>query len=163
MNIKSNQLYGLFVLLVGLLGFALGMAFTYQSISIFQAANESLTWVETQAYIHESKLGQYDAGRYSDIYPIIRYSYAVNDTIYNSERILCKGNVNEIQAKEKVAKYQQGATVAAFYNPQNPEMVCLEPGVVERSTYFMLIGGGCFLILSLFLVRYGISNLREKD
>ncbi|MCP1291917.1 MULTISPECIES: DUF3592 domain-containing protein [Chromobacterium] len=86
---------------------------------------------------------------------IVRYEYRVADGVHRAERLRFPnpgyGSSDE-QAREIVQRYPAGKTVPVFYNPQNPEEACLEPGK-HWSAWLAQAVGALVVLVGLFLLR----------
>lgn len=63
----------------------------------------------------------------STLYPVIEYSYKVNNKTYQSNVIMAGGyDVGGSGAPKVIEKYPAGSQVIVYYNPQNPQEAVLE-------------------------------------
>lgn len=87
----------------------------------------------------------------------VRYAYTVagrqleNDTIAFG---LFRGMLTWGYADSRVARYPKGRVVSVFYDPQKPEVACLEQGGLGWEDVFMFI-------VSIAGVLFGMKELRK--
>jgi cell division protein YceG involved in septum cleavage len=73
------------------------------------------------------------------------YQYQVNGRAYSSGKIRIGDFAfrSGSRAKEIVSKYPEGKKVIVYYNPKNPEITVLEPGMPRGSLLFVGVGLLC--------------------
>lgn len=84
----------------------------------------------------------------------IEYRYMVGPKVYAGKTICLGGVLNSSfkgRAEDRLAKYPEGTTVAIYYNPENPEVCCLERRG-EIALFGYLIGAGLALFAALILL-----------
>ena len=73
--------------------------------------------------------------------PKVRYAYTVNGVGYEGDVIRIGladlGYVSEKQARDHVARYPVGATIAVRYDPQNLQRAVLEIGQLGAARYLL--------------------------
>ena len=81
--------------------------------------------------------------------PIIRYSYTVQNALYENEILTLYGRLTfgYKRAEEIVHKYLVKSSVLVYYDPRRPQLSVLEPGM---SITFILLAIP-FIILMLFI------------
>ena len=90
----------------------------------------------------------------------IGYRYMVGSKVYTGDTICIGGVLNtsfKSRAQERLDRYREGSTVTVYYNPEKPEISCLERQG-EIATFGYLIGGGVTLfglLLLLDVIRPG--------
>lgn len=90
----------------------------------------------------------------------IGYRYMVGSKVYTGNTICIGGVLNtsfKSRAQERLDRYREGSTVSVYYNPEKPEISCLERQG-EIATFGYLIGGGMALfglLLLLDVIRPG--------
>jgi hypothetical protein len=95
---------------------------------------KSMSWPSTQGEVIQSEVvltggGGVNINSSPGHSAIIQYQYHVRDRRYQSDNFLIGGNVssgNKEKEENKVRQYPVGTKVEVFYNPENPEDVCLE-------------------------------------
>ncbi len=55
------------------------------------------------------------------------------------------------EAKAKASSYTVGSKLAVYYDPKDPAVSCLEPGVLRWFTYLYLTFAACLMSAGLFL------------
>ena len=55
------------------------------------------------------------------------------------------------EAKAKASSYTVGSKLAVYYDPKDPAVSCLEPGVLRWFTYLYLSFAACLMSAGLFL------------
>lgn len=113
----------------GLLVFAVWITFSLGS-SVFLCL-ESLTWPTVPVQVVSSGLntGESNIGRWWQ--PEIVYSYQLKGRTYSSSnfRFLTPAIYQEESARQLQAEYPKGAEAKAAYNPRDPSMSVLQPGI----------------------------------
>ncbi|MCJ8332060.1 MAG: DUF3592 domain-containing protein [Lentisphaeria bacterium] len=100
-----------------------------------QALDDRATndWTKTEAIVKSSE--QISGDDYN--WAKIEYEYTVNDKKYSSDQVTPFLNRYEgsksLSVTNYVWKYPKGAKITAWYNPYNPEMAVLEPGLEMMS------------------------------
>lgn len=91
-------------------------------------------------------------------YPIIRYKYKVNGSIYTNDRISYHRKSSDRQwANKIVAKYPKDSSVQVFYQLDDPQNSVLEPGAkFSLQTISSLI----IFIISFAIFIYGYKRWR---
>lgn len=93
-----------------------------------------MSWPSTQGEIIQSEVvltgcGSGNVNSSPGHSAIILYQYQVRGKRYESNNFTIGGNVSsgsEQKEEEKVHQYPVGTAVDVYYNPENPEDVCLE-------------------------------------
>jgi hypothetical protein len=95
----------------------------------------------------------------STAYPVVQYSYQVNGQAYQSLKIAPGPEVGGTGAQKIVAKYQPGAQVMVFYDPQNPSDAVLEKKApAQWLMWVLLIVFDCALCGAIPLVWWGMGQ-----
>lgn len=85
----------------------------------------------------------------------LRYAYKVGSQSYAGWRVSyhgapCKGGKRGQRLAEELRDtYPAGTVTKAYYNPQNPDRACLQPGKTRDGSVFIVIGGMglfCFIV-----------------
>jgi len=88
------------------------------------------SWPGASGMVLTSSVQSRRTGRSVSIFPVVVYQYEVNGKTYQSQTIRAGEqfmNVRVIgQAQATAARYQAGATVTVYYNPENPAESVLE-------------------------------------
>ena len=95
--------------------------------------------------------------RYREHYsPLVEFSYQVDDATYTSSRInLGKelGGPKEF-LEGYIISYPIGSDVISYYDPENPALAVLEPGIAPITCMYAGTGG---LMLVLTSILFGLS------
>ncbi len=112
------------------------------------AARASKSWTETEGAIIESRLDS----NCTHCWPIINYRYMVNGRGFVGDHIVAgpQDYYNRGEADAKARLYAIGSKLAVYYDPKDPAVSCLEPGVLRRFAYMYLALAGCLLSMGLF-------------
>jgi hypothetical protein len=141
------------ILVLGIPFFATVLWFQLAS---FSCAYRSQNWPTAGGVIAESRVERLWGihGPHSELR--IRYTYVVagkrlqNDTVAFG---LCRGCMTWGHADRKAGQYPKGRVVKVFYDPDNPELACLEPGGLGWEDGFMLLVYVSSLVLGMKELR----------
>src|ERR1700678_4078608 len=122
LRLRLSVSKGLF-LGVGILSAAIGAYGT----TLIQQAEATKDWPTTQGKIIVSEIrpGKDDGSSR----PLVRFQYGLRGTIYRSEQYrqnTAGESMKKTAAEELIRKYQVGAPVRVYYNPENPMLAVLE-------------------------------------
>jgi hypothetical protein len=153
--------------IIGSILFAVGVGVTIWGFSKLQSAKESLSWPRAEGRVLESNIervrktssrsrrkrrrgkNRIGTNRQSRItYKAnVFYEYSVKSNKYSSDKISFGdySSSNQSHAQNIVNRYPRGKDVKVYYNPEDPQLAVLEPGV-SWATYTPL-GAGVFFIL----------------
>jgi len=89
----------------------------------------------------------------------IRYRYPVGVSFYESERVnsgqITGGDQGKKHSERLVAKYYEGQKVRVYYNPKNPQLSVIEPGVAFNFEFYLeVILGFIIMPACIFLVYW---------
>ncbi len=126
-------------------------------------ARASSSWPGTEGVIIESRL----TSNCSYCQPLINYRYVVNGQSFVGAHLVAGPQDYYIarEAEAKVGYYLVGQKVTVFYDPADPSVSALEPGVLRGTAYLLLLMSLCVLGPSLFLfwrVYRGSPSLSSK-
>jgi hypothetical protein len=141
---------------------------------IYKAYVSSRDWRQTQATLVSASVAQdCGGGRYGSRYSLsVIYAYEVEGRTYSSDRIwfgngLCSGKQ---EVDSRMSKFPPGASMLAYYDPQQPSQSVLYRGDVENGTLFLftllvLLNSGClwWLAKSFFGAKNRASTTRQID
>jgi hypothetical protein len=108
-------------------------------------AGASRNWFTTNGQVVYSSIHQESDGPY--FVPVVKYRYRVEGQEYESSRIRFTWSGESTYrwtTSEVVNKYPVSKTVRVYYNPKNPSVSVLVPGVVSKDYISAFIG---FLVL----------------
>jgi len=111
---------------------------------------DSNHYPQAAGVIVQSRVYYYQAD-HSRSRAIVEYAYEVNGLRYTSRRYKF---LSDKPAGDIVARFPVGAQVPVFYNPQDPSLAVLSPGLDEDGreyVYFVLAMNAVALILILFV------------
>ena len=137
-----------------------GVGFSIYGYNVLQNAKASAEWPAAKGIItvsevtkHESTTGTGTNKRRTVTYHAkIHYKYSANGKSYTSNNVTF-GQSTE-GAGEIVNRYPIGKKVKVFYNPQDPKVAVLEPGVSMASYLFLGFGILFTLMGFIFLVKF---------
>lgn len=127
-------------------------------------ANQSRTWPTAQGLIQNSSMERGGKGEY---WARVTYDFTVNATAFHGTRVAFGdyGSSVSSHAQDIVNRYPKGKTVTVYYNPRNPQMCLLEPGVKVQAWFvsgfglvFLAVGG-----FAAFFIRKGLRNLAAAE
>lgn len=137
------------VWLIFLAGAAGTGCFFVASWRCIDLAKQALEWPKTTGVVMSFKIvGSSTPGGGGHRYPKIKYRYCVKNASYVSELIRTDKtdySLSKAQIQEYRDKYHEGASVTVYYNPDDPSVAVLLPGV-SRSMYGSAVLWGCFTI-----------------
>ena len=166
-KVRKKQKTGLLVICIifALVGFGLAGF----GASIFVNARQSTSWPTAKGTILTSDVnksthrGTTNVGNSGGSQTVtsykaaISYEYSVNGELFFSDKVSF-GETGESAARAyaKAKNYPPGQKVSVFYDPDNPGVAVLEPGVA-KSAYLLMFMGVFFIILP-----FGIYKIVTK-
>ncbi|MGD8569916.1 MAG: DUF3592 domain-containing protein [Gammaproteobacteria bacterium] len=128
---------------------AAGLLATLWGWLIIARARKTQQWPSVEGTIEESFMDN------KELFPRISYSYAIDGQAYKRSMEF-PGDVTPSQefARSYLEKYPLGSQVKVYYNPENPDVTTLEPGVGKGDWLVLAIGLG-MLIFGVLLVLAG--------
>lgn len=119
----------------------------------------TLTWPSVMGVITHSKVAS-EYSRDSDgrttkmYYPNIKYDYAVNGVDYKGDKYELKVTKSspDTFARNIVNEFKLGKAVPVYYNPANPSIAILSPGVSFMTSLFLYVFGFIVLCLWSYLI-----------
>lgn len=136
-------------IILGLFVFA-GLLATLWGLRVIVMARKTLQWPAVEGTIEESKVS-FESSETNDLLPHIKFCYSVEQQTFH-QVMKFSGDITPSQefAKSYVDKYPVGASVQVYYNPLNPEMATLEPGLAKGDWLVLAIGLG-MLVMGILL------------
>ncbi|UCF90978.1 MAG: DUF3592 domain-containing protein [Desulfobacterales bacterium] len=117
-----------------------------QSLSWFPVSGEILT-ANLEKETHRSHAGSLPS-TITTYMPRVEYTYDYQGKTYRSRRIIVASiNWPLQEAEEALARYPVGSTPTVWVNPNRPQLAVLEPGLVGKTTKYLVI----FIIGAVFL------------
>jgi hypothetical protein len=114
-------------------------------------SKQSESWPYTEGEIISSHVrSKYNTGGRTSYSAAVRYEYEVDGTTYVSCTISFGSKLyfGRFSAQEVVATYPVGEKTTVYYNPNNPRIATLEPGISMGS--FIVLGlSAVFFIVGL--------------
>ena len=106
-------------------------------------AMRSLSWPAIEGVILSSEIHEECCGEYTEgWWPEVSYGYSISGTEYVSDKveIVDVGDSNTAYfARQVILRYPVGNQVMVYYNPAEPRMAVLEPGIPDNHYMFFLI------------------------
>ena len=135
-------------------GFGCIVSFLY-FIHFFPEAIASTRWPTVEGEIIKSEVGKRQVKREPGIFPVVVYSYHVNEQDYQAKRIKVGTQTFSSTSYDWVQgtldKYPLGKKVTIHYNPNSPTKAVLEPGFTWR-----IIGFG-IAALVFYAIAWGFG------
>ncbi|MCA9013896.1 MAG: DUF3592 domain-containing protein [Planctomycetaceae bacterium] len=125
-------------------------------LPLIERGKASKNWPTTKGVVLKSKVASHrSSNSNSSTYsPDITYRYQVEEQDYECETVWFGSDVstsNKSLAQDTVKKYPVKKQVDVYYDPQDPAIAVLEPGVFKL-TYFFYLLGWVFLGPGIFMV-----------
>ena len=120
----------------------------------------AIRWPTTPGTIQSSKVVTVEGGRSVGHMPTVSYTYQVSGVSYEGHRIyMLDSSEFPAQARNTVAEFPVGSTVAVHFNTRDPALALLRPGLYWYS--FVWLGLSCTgILVGAFMVR---TSLRKKE
>jgi len=152
--VKSYKVILKFLLAVGVFASIHGVYYVY-------SVNKTQSWPSVDGVIERSFVDKSISDGRTRYRAKIRYIYSVDDISYIGDRVKFGANLNKSSAESIVKKYGIDRKVKVYFDPINPSDAVLEPGVS-----LIVLGypafGVLFVLISLFLLRFGLSQTLVK-
>ena len=128
----------------------IGLALTFLGTVKLKNAAETNKWPITKGTVTSSEVA--GAMKY---YPSVSYTYIVDSTVYNSNRIsnMNFNTKNRSVVEEVLKNYPLGSEIKVYYNSADPSKALLEPGI-NTGNIFLLAFGILILAIPTFLVLF---------
>jgi len=119
-----------------------GLLATFWGLRIIVMARKTLQWPAVEGTIEESKVAS-ESTESNDLLPHIKFCYSIEHQTFQ-QVLKFPGDItpSEEFAKSYVDKYPVGSRVQVYYNPANPEIATLEPGLGKGDWLVLAIGLG---------------------
>jgi hypothetical protein len=139
--------------LVSLLIICAAAGFLVRELLLLRRGIQSQSWPYTEGTILSSRVkqaGQYDSTQYR---VAVRYQYVVDGTTYTSRRRAfgLRYSTGRHDARKVADEYSAGTTVTVYYDPKNPKLAALEPGIAVEN-FIVLAVCLVFLVIGLRLL-----------
>lgn len=135
------------LLRLGVAGFciAIGLLFPVMGVIDHQRGQASESWPNVQGEVI-SERHRLRKNRYS-----IFYAYEVDGVRYENSRVNFQND--KASKKEMVERYDKGARLPVYYDPQDPDESVLVPGAKASGLAIRIVAGLFCLGLGLFFWR----------
>lgn len=135
----------------------IGLALTLLGSVKLKNAAETNRWPITNGTVTSSEVA--GAMKY---YPSVSYTYIVDSTVYNSNRIsnMNFNTKNRSVAEEVLKKYPLGSEIKVYYNSADPSKALLEPGI-NTVNILLLAFGITILAIPVFLVLFMKFDIKK--
>ena len=122
------------VMILGASFLCLATIALYTGGSLLLAARASERWPETEGLIIESRT----TSNCVLCRPTINYHYDVKGQSFVGSNITAgrQDYYNRGEAKAKASSYTVGSKLAVYYDPKDPAVSCLEPGVLRGTVVY---------------------------
>lgn len=118
--------------------------------SVRVSARRSTSWPTVEGVVTGGRIVRQGEGGAGGL-PTVRYTYQVNGTNYEADRIAMDGFLMSAwNAEEIVSRYPVGAVVRVYHHPKKISFSLLEPGA-RGGTLFLLAVAGVLEVLTLLL------------
>jgi hypothetical protein len=124
------------------------------------AARASARWPGTEGLIIESRA----RSNCTLCRPTINYYYTVTGQSFVGSNITAgpQDYYNHDQADLKVRSYAIGRKLTVYYDPKQPAVSCLEPGIIRWCAYlYLAVAGGAMTAVLFFLWQLYRNNPRQ--
>lgn len=127
-------------------------------------ARESSSWPSTSGVVIQSDVETSRGNKGTTYQAEIMYDYEVDGSTYSSNRVGYGdyGSSNPSPARQMVNRYPKGKSVTVYYQEEDPEQSCLEPGIHGR-TYFLPSFGAVFFFAGLAMWIYLPRVIRRQN
>ena len=152
-------------IVVGVLAIAVGcflaVVFNYAA---FTQGFVSESWPTVEGKITSSSVAESGPRDHLTFRAHVSYQYEVNETVHRSDRVdfnpTGMSSSKRVHAQEITRKYPVGKQVTIAYDPEDPNISVLEPGVKLGAAF--MIGLVCIVTGGLILLSGIISAVRKK-
>jgi hypothetical protein len=155
MLLRIGILIWIFIIIIGMLFFYCGFRDLHQ-------AKESTTWPTAKGQIRSSSvktLPSLSLKHGNSYYAEVMYYFTVNEKRFSGNLVTFgdRRSRNPSQARDIVKMYPDGEAVTVHYNPKNPQVCVLEPGV-KGQVGIGIIFGPILMMLGI----YGVFSLHKS-
>jgi len=150
------------VVFVGAIFVIVGYVVAYvMGLPLLEQAKASSNWPTTAGLVLKSKVVSHRSNNSSTYLAKVNYQYQVEGKRLESETVWFGGDVStsdQAMVRETVKKYPVDQKVIVYYNPEDPEIAVLEPGVFKTTYFYYLFG---WLFLGVGILMTGIPLFRS--
>jgi hypothetical protein len=133
-----------------------GLYLIVASLLKISRAQKSKGWAQTSAEVQSSKFEvhrstDFEGAEAVSYHARVVYKYTVNGIEYRSDRVFFGqgAGTSKAAAKRRVAEYVPGNQLKVYYDPENPKVAVLEPGL-HMNVFLFLAFGVAFTTFSSF-------------
>jgi hypothetical protein len=143
-----------------------GLLFTTMGMNGILRARESAGWPPTEGRITRSEVVRRTSGTGTDrttaYHAEVSYEYLVDGAAYRGDRVAYGDYGGKRKhAQRIVSRYRKGEVVTVYYNPQNPRVCLLEPGL-KAQAFIMPFVGLIALLIPGYIIWSTIAAARDK-
>lgn len=155
---ESAQQSSPFILVVVLLVF--GVVLGGVGMMRYNTAQASTEWPTVTGTVTSSRVQTTSRDGRNEYMPRVQYSYGVEGRSFTGTRITASDEYqkNRGSAEDILVRYPSGASVAVFYDPQDPANSVLAQGMPGNVKVMLGAGVACLALAVLI----GISAVRQK-
>jgi hypothetical protein len=137
-----------FIFFIAFVGF--GVLALFIGINTLKNAYQSKWWPTVEGIVISSEVGHHHDHNSSTYKAQVLYDYKIEGSVFSSNTVSFGqySSGNPRQARRIVNRYPKEKLVKVYYNPNNPEVSCLEPGA-SWSSYILLLFGALFASIGL--------------
>jgi len=131
--------------------------FKKAGLAILRLAVESWSWETAAGKILRSGSAQVQTQNGINYKPDVSYEYEVGQTKYRGEtfsigNLTFSGNKAQTIISQMLRHYPQGARTQIYYNPKNPKMSVLEPGIKVQHLLLPVVALAIICVSLLIIV-----------
>ncbi len=130
---------------------------------MYQRAQASLSWPTADGTVVSSELATRTVKLKKKYCPVVSYTYTVNGTERTSKNIWAMtGDYSSDREQQQAVldNYPVGATVKVYYDPAQPDVAVLEPGVTSL-VYVVLGACGAVFLAGISLAVATVTRGRQ--
>lgn len=120
----------------------------------------SIAWPQCEGTVLESTVESIHKQEHADrakaeFQPVVKYRYEVGGKTYTSEMYAFKRTALTYRDASELldARFKKDQRVTVYFNPGDPAVAVLEPGLEKRKMLFMTLRYSAFVISLLFLIK----------
>lgn len=132
----------------------------YRCITELPPASASQSWPSVSGIVTQSQLVRERRGRHKHR---LRYTYTVNNRVYESSAIGFMDNMFGGNARETHSLFPQGKQVRVYYDPEHPDVGIVRPGARTAAVAGSLALAAIFVPFGLWGVRASFKPLKRSQ
>ena len=168
-SVENVLIYKPLMIAISIFVIVIGGLFLFMTFKSFFKAYQTTKFTSVNGEITRSDVSREGAGLYAGGRTFkwnVSYKFTVNHNEYtgNTVDIGSKSCIDENVAQGVIDKYPIAKNVQVFYNENDPNQSCLEPGIVWYNYLFLLVGPLICFFGFIVMYFFGInSNKDEAD